>query len=89
VNGAAAEKNQTATSQSKQSHLNSIERLLRLASNYRTGAIEYQEPGLASAQDLIELIKEYRPVRATYSKDVTEVAGGLRSYIIVGETSTR
>jgi len=89
VNGAAAETNQTAASQSKQSHLNSIERLLRLASNYRTWAIEYQEPGLASAQDLIELIKEYRPVRATYSKDVTEVAGGLRSYIIVGEKSSR
>jgi len=89
VSGAAAEKNQTAASQSKQSHLNSIERLLRLASNYRTWAIEYQEPGLASAQDLLELIKEYRPVRASYSKDVTEVAGGLRSYIIVGEKSSR
>lgn len=89
VNGAAAEKNQTATSQSKQSHLDSIERLLRLATNYRTWAIEYQEPGLASAQDLLELIKEYRPVRASYSKDVTEVAGGLRSYIIVGEKSSR
>jgi hypothetical protein len=89
VNGAAAEKTKTATPQSKQSHLNSIERLLRLATNYRTWAIEYQEPGLASALDLIELIKEYRPVRATYSKDVTEVAGGLRSYIIVGEKSSR
>ena len=89
VNGAAAEKAQTATPQSKQSHLNSIERLLRLATNYRSWAIEYQEPGLASALDLVELIKEYRPVRATYSKDVTEVAGGLRSYIIVGEKSSR
>ena len=89
VNGAAAEKNQVATSQSKQSHLNSIERLLRLASNFRAWAIEYQEPGLASAQDILELIKEYRTVRATYSKDVTEVAGGLRSYIIVGEKSAR
>lgn len=89
VNGGAAEQNLTATPQSKQSHLNSIERLLRLAPNYRAWAIEYQEPGLASAQDLFELIKEYRPVRATYSKDVTEVAGGLRSFIIVGEKSSR
>lgn len=89
VNGAPAEKIQTATSQSKQSHLNSIERLLRLASNFRAWAIEYQEPGLASALDILELIKEYRPVQATYSKDVTEVAGGLRSYIIVGEKSSR
>lgn len=76
--------------QSKQSYLASIDRLLRPASHFRTWAVEYQEPGLATAQDIIELVKEYRPVSATYSKDVTEVAGGLRSYIIVGEkTSTR
>jgi len=71
--------------QSKQSYLASLDRLLRPAANFRTWAVEYQEPGLATAQDIIELIKEYRPVKATYSKDVTEVAGGLRSYIIVGE----
>jgi hypothetical protein len=74
--------------QSKQSYLASLDRLLRLAANFRTWAVEYQEPGLATAQDIIELIKEYRPVKATYSKDVTEVAGGLRSYIIVGEKSS-
>lgn len=74
--------------QSKQSYLASLDRLLRPAANFRTWAVEYQEPGLATAQDIIELIKEYRPVKATYSKDVTEVAGGLRSYIIVGETSS-
>jgi HD domain-containing protein len=74
--------------QSKQSYLASVGRLLRPASNFRTWAVEYQEPGLASAQDIVELIKEYRPVKATYSKDVTEVAGGLRSYIIVGEKSS-
>ncbi len=74
--------------QSKQSYLASLDRLLRPAANFRTWAVEYQEPGLATAQDIIELIKEYRPVKATYSKDVTEVAGGLRSYIIVGEKSS-
>jgi len=77
-----------APPQSKQSYLASIERLLRPASSFRTWAIECQEPGLADAQDIVELIKEYRPVRATYSKDVTEVAGGVRSCIIVGERST-
>jgi len=71
--------------QSKQSYLASLDRLLRVASHFKTWAIEYQEPGLATAQDVVELIKEHRPVTATYSKDVTEVAGGLRSYIIVGE----
>ncbi len=74
--------------QSKQSYLASLDRLLRPGANFRIWAVEYQEPGLATAQDIIELIKEYRPVKATYSKDVTEVAGGLRSYIIVGETSS-
>lgn len=74
--------------QSKQSYLASLDRLLRPAASFKTWAVEYQEPGLATAQDIIELIKEYRPVKATYSKDVTEVAGGLRSYIIVGETSS-
>jgi hypothetical protein len=48
-------------------------------------AIEYQEIGLATAAEIAELIKEHRPVRATYSKDLTEVVGGLRNYIIVAE----
>jgi hypothetical protein len=61
---------------------------LRLATNYKIWAVEYHEPGLASVQDVIELIKEYRTVKATYSKDVTEVAGGLRSSIIVAEKSS-
>jgi HD domain len=74
--------------QSKQAYLATIDRLLRLAAHFKTWAVEYQEPGLATAQDIIELIKEYRPVSATYSKDVTEVAGGQRSYIIVGGKKT-
>lgn len=78
------------TPQSRQSYLASIERLLRPASHFSAWAIEYQEPGLAGVQELVDLIKEHRPVKATYSKDVTEVAGGLRSYIIVAEkTSSR
>ncbi|HSQ21084.1 MAG TPA: HD domain-containing phosphohydrolase [Blastocatellia bacterium] len=71
--------------QSRQSYLASVDRLLRMASKFRIWAVEYQEPGLATAQDIIDLVKEYRPVKATYSKDVTEVVGGLRNYIIVGE----
>ena len=74
--------------QSKQSYLATLDRLLRPAPNFKIWAVEYQEPGLATAQDIIELIKEYRTVKATYSKDVTEVAGGLRSYIVVAEKSS-
>lgn len=74
--------------QSKQSYLALIDKLLRSASHMRTWAIGYQEIGLASASDIAELIKEYRPVRATYSKDLTEVAGGLRSFIIIAQKAT-
>ena len=84
---ARASLNATAP-QSKQSYLASLDRLLRPASNFKAWAVEYQEPGLATPQDIVELIKEYRPVKATYSKDVTEVAGGLRSYIIVAERAS-
>jgi hypothetical protein len=73
------------TAQSKHTYLGMVERILRAASNARIWAIEYQDIGLASAQDVSELIKEHRAVRATYSKDLTEVAGGLRNYIFVAE----
>jgi hypothetical protein len=86
---ASAETRGALSSQSRQSYLFSVDRLLRHAQHYRTWAIEYHEPGLATAQDLVDLIKEHRPVKATYSKDVTEVAGGLRNYIIVAENSSR
>lgn len=71
--------------QSKQTYLLMIDRILRSAAHIRRWAIECQEAGLASAQDVSELVKDHRPVRATYSKDLTEVAGGLRNYVIVAE----
>ncbi|MEW6212641.1 MAG: HD domain-containing phosphohydrolase [Acidobacteriota bacterium] len=75
----------STTAQSKHTYLSMVERILRAASNAKIWAIEYQDIGLASAQDISELIKEHREVRATYSKDLTEVAGGLRNYIFVAE----
>ena len=71
--------------QSKHSYLAILDRLLRRAAHIPTWAIEYQETGLASARDISDLIKEHRAVQATYSKDLTELAGGLRNYIIVAE----
>lgn len=71
--------------QSKQTFLAMIERILRSATHIKKWAIECQEAGLASAHDVSELVKEQRAVRATYSKDLTEVAGGLRNYVIVAE----
>jgi hypothetical protein len=73
--------------QSKHTYLTLIDRLLRAGAHIRSWAIQYQDVGLASAHDISELIKDHRAVRATYSKDLTEVAGGLRNYIIVAERS--
>jgi hypothetical protein len=73
----------TSIPQSKQAYLAAVDRLLRAASHLKIWAIGYQETGLASARDISELIKEHRPISTTYSKDLTEVAGGLHSYILV------
>jgi hypothetical protein len=73
--------------QSKQSYLIMIDRLLRSAQHIKTWAVEYQEIGIASAADISEVIKEHRPLRATYSKDLTEVVGGLRNYIIIADSA--
>ncbi|MFL6212463.1 MAG: HD domain-containing phosphohydrolase [Blastocatellia bacterium] len=78
----------TSAPQSKHAYLASVDRLLRAAAHLRTWAISYQEIGLTSAAEITELIQEHRPVRATYSKDLTEVAGGLRNYIIVADRAT-
>jgi hypothetical protein len=78
----------TLAVQSRHSYLEKLDRLLRLGSQIKTWAIGCQDTGLSSTQDLVELIKEYRPVRATYSKDLTEVAGGLRSCIVVADRAT-
>ena len=84
--GAASDLERLTTApQSKHAYLTMIDRLLRAAGHLRTWAIGYQEIGLASVADITELIQEHRPVRATYAKDLTEVAGGLRNYIIVAD----
>jgi ribosomal protein L12E/L44/L45/RPP1/RPP2 len=75
----------TTAPQSRHTYLAMIDRLLRASAHIKTWAIEYQEVGLAFASDVSEIIKDHRPVQTTYSKDLTEVAGGLRNYIIVAE----
>ena len=72
--------------QSKHAYLAMIDKLLQAAASFRTWAIEYQETGMASAAEIGEIIKAHRAVRATYSKDLTEVSGGLRSYIIIAQS---
>lgn len=72
-------------SQSKQAYLLKVDEMFRAAAHINRWAIGCQEIGLTSAREISELIKAHRPIRATYSKDVSEVAGGLRSYIIIAE----
>jgi hypothetical protein len=71
--------------QSKQTYLAVINQLLVAGGSFRKWAIECRDIGVASATDVAELVKQHRPVRAIYSKDLTEVAGGLRHYIIIAE----
>jgi hypothetical protein len=71
--------------QSKKAYLLRVDKLLRAGAHIRKWAVACQEIGLVSAREINELVKEHRAVRATYSKDVSEVAGGSRSYIIVAE----
>jgi hypothetical protein len=71
--------------QSKQAYLLRVDKMLRAAAHIKKWAIGCQEIGLVSAREINDLVKEHRNVRATYAKDVTEVAGGTRSYIIVAE----
>jgi hypothetical protein len=72
-------------SQSKQTYLLKVDKMLSVGAHIKKWAIACQESGLVSAREINELVKEHRNVRATYSKDVTEVAGGLRHFIIVAE----
>jgi hypothetical protein len=71
--------------QSKQAYLLRVDKMLRAGAHIKKWAIGCQESGLVSAREINDLVKEHRNVQATYSKDVTEVAGGARSYIIVAE----
>ncbi|MEW6130707.1 MAG: HD domain-containing phosphohydrolase [Acidobacteriota bacterium] len=71
--------------QSKQAYLLKVEEMLSAAAHIKRWAVGCQDIGLTSAREISELIKAHRPIRATYSKDVAEVAGGLRSYIIIAE----
>ncbi len=71
--------------QSKKAYLLRVDKMLRAGAHIKKWAVACQEIGLVSAREINDLVKEHRAVRATYSKDVTEVAGGSRSYIIVAE----
>ncbi|HYM00742.1 MAG TPA: hypothetical protein VEZ90_17435, partial [Blastocatellia bacterium] len=72
--------------QSKQSYLAMVDRMLAAAGHLKVWAIECRNIGLASADEIAELVEAHRPVRATYSKDLTEVAGGLKNFAIVAQT---
>jgi len=71
--------------QSKKAYLEMVDRILLSASRIRKWAVECRDIGLASARDISDLIKTHRNIQATYSKDLTEISGGLRNYVMVSE----
>jgi hypothetical protein len=71
--------------QSKKAYLEMVDRILVSATRIRRWAVECRDAGLASARDISDLIKTHRAIQATYSKDLTEVAGGLRNYVMVSD----
>ncbi|HEY6330126.1 MAG TPA: HD domain-containing phosphohydrolase [Blastocatellia bacterium] len=71
--------------QSRQTYLGMLDRLFEAARPIRKWAIECRDTGLVSGSDIAEAVKRHRPVRAIYTKDLTEVAGGLRHHIITAD----
>jgi hypothetical protein len=71
--------------QSKKAYLEMVDRILVSASRIRKWAVECRDIGLASARDISDLLKTHRAIQATYSKDLTEVPGGLRNYLMICE----
>jgi len=73
--------------QSKKAYLEMLDRIFASALRIRRWAVECRDIGLASARDISDLIKTHRAIQATYSKDLTEVPGGLRNYVMVAEST--
>jgi hypothetical protein len=71
--------------QSKEAYLGALRGLLQAAAHLKKWAIGYQDTGQVSVMDVTEVVREFREVLATYSKDLTGVSGGLRNYIIVAD----
>jgi hypothetical protein len=70
---------------SKQAYLVAVERFLRAAAGFNTVALLLEDTGWLSPGDVAELLTGPRRIRVTYTKDLSQVAGGRRLSLIVVE----
>jgi hypothetical protein len=67
----------------KESYLQLAGNFLARATHIPKWAIAHAEDGFLTAAEVGDLVKAFRPVEVVYSKDFSDVLGGLRAYIIV------
>ncbi len=70
---------------SKGHYLELIGNFLALATHIPRWAIAHAEEGFVTAAEIGEVIKQFRSVEVTYTKDFSEVLGGLSAYILIAE----
>src|SRR2546423_559581 len=68
---------------SKEHYLQLITHFLAAAVHIPKWAIAHAEDGFVTAAELGEIIKGFRSVEVTYTKDFSDVMGGLNIYIII------
>ncbi len=68
---------------SKEYYLQLITHFLASATHIPKWAIAHAEDGFVTAAELGEIIKSFRSVEVTYTKDFSDVMGGLNIYIII------
>jgi hypothetical protein len=70
---------------SKERYLELISDFLAAARHIPKWAIAHAEDGFVTAAELGEVIKHFRPVEVSYTKDFSDVLGGCNTYIIIAE----
>jgi hypothetical protein len=68
---------------SKERYLQLLGDMLERAKHIPKWAIGFQEGRPASLAEVTEAVVKYRPLKATYSKDVSDFVGSAKVYIIV------
>ena len=68
---------------SKERYLQVLSNMLERAKHMPRWAIGFLEGQPASLNEVSEIIRKYRPLQATYLKDMTDVVGGAKAYIIL------
>ncbi|MEW6737519.1 MAG: hypothetical protein AB1489_39925 [Acidobacteriota bacterium] len=68
---------------SKERYRQILSELLERAKHMPIWAISFQESSFITLNEISEMIKKYRPLQAIYSKDMSDLVGGAKVYIVV------